>query len=156
LTTISVRNSWPLLLLFIAIVMGIGYLVGLISAPGAWIEQLVLPPHVLPDWISALIWFLLCVAFAVSGWRLWLLDSSSLSTRLWLATLIVSWWYYPLFFIARSMEAAVIAIGLLAVLMLIFIIRTWNVDRLSALLFIPCLIWVAYATVLTAWVISLN
>jgi translocator protein len=155
-TTISIRDSWPLLLLFVAIVMGIGFVVGLISAPTAMVQQLTLPPAVLPDYINSTIWFFLCIAFAVAGWRLWLIDSSSLETRLWLAILILSWWYSPLFFIARSPLAAFVVIALLTVLMLVFVIRTWKADRISSFLFIPCLAWVAYATVLTGWVIQLN
>jgi len=155
-TTISIRNSWPLLLLFIAIVMGVGFVVGLVSSPGSWVQQLTLPQFVLPDYISSLVWFLLCIAFAVAGWRLWLIDSASLETRLWLAILILSWWYYPVFFVARAPFAALVVIALLAFLMLIFVIRTWKADRISSLLFMPCLIWVVYATALTAWVIQLN
>lgn len=156
MTTVSLRTSWPLLLLFVAIVMGVGFVVGLISAPGAWVQQLVLPPLVLPDAISTGVWFLLCIAFAVAGWRLWLIDSASPQTRLWLAILILSWWYSPVFFVARAPWAALVVIGLLTVLILIFIVRTWRVDRISSLLFIPCFLWVAYATVLTWWVIQLN
>ena len=156
MTTISIRNSWPLLLLFIAIVMGIGFVVGLVSAPSTVVQQLTLPPAVLPEYISSVIWFLLCIAFAVAGWRLWLIDSASLETRLWLAILILSWWYSPLFFIARAPLAAFVAIALLTVLMAVFVWRTWARDRVSSWLFIPCTIWVAYATVLTGWVIQLN
>jgi len=155
-TTISIRNSWPLLLLFVAVVMGVGFVVGLISAPGAWVQQLVLPPAVLPDGVSTMIWFLLCIAFAVAGWRLWLIDSSSVETRLWLAILILSWWYSPVFFVARAPWAALVVIALLTFLTAIFIWRTWRVDRLSSLVFIPCFLWLAYATVLTWWVIQLN
>lgn len=156
MTTISFRNSWPLLALFVAIVMGIGFVVGLIAAPGSWVQQLTLPPIVLPGYISTAVWFLLCIAFAVAGWRLWLIDSASFETRLWLAILILSWWYSPVFFVARAPLAALVVIGLLTFLMLIFVIRTWKADRVSSILFIPCLAWVAYATVLTGWVIQLN
>lgn len=155
MATISLR-SWPLLALFVAIVMGVGFVVGLISSPGAWAQQLTLPPLVLPDSISTGVWFLLCITFAVAGWRLWLLDSSSFEMRLWLAILILSWWYYPVFFVARAPIAALVVIALLTFLMTVFVIRTWRRDLVSSLLFIPCLAWVAYATVLTGWVIQLN
>jgi benzodiazapine receptor len=155
-TSISFRNSWPLLALFTAIVMGVGFVVGLISSPGSWAQELILPPYVLPDGVSTAIWFLLCIAYAVAGWRLWLIDSSSFETRLWLAILILSWWYYPVFFVARAPMAALVVIGLLSLLMLLFVVRAWSADRVSALLFVPCLAWVSYATILTAWVIQLN
>ena len=155
-TTLSLRNHWPLLLLFIAVVMGIGFVVGLISAPGPWFDQLTMPPYILPDWITGPVWLLLSVAFAVSGWRLWLLDSSSVETRLWLASLIVSWWFSPIFFIARAPFGALAVIICLAALMLVFVVRAWRVDRFSAVLFIPCVAWVVYAAVLTGMIAAMN
>jgi benzodiazapine receptor len=155
-TAISLRHSWPLLAILAAVVMGVGFVVGLIAAPGSWAQQLAVPPIVLPPWLSTAVWFALCIAFAVAGWRLWLIDSASFEMRLWLAILILSWWYSPVFFVARAPMAALVVIALLAVLMLIFVVRTWKADRVSSLLFIPCLAWVIYATVLTAWVIQLN
>jgi tryptophan-rich sensory protein len=153
---ISLRNNWPLLLLFVAIVMGIGFVVGLISAPGPWFESLRKPDYIVPTWISGPIWVLLCVAFAISGWRLWLIDSSSVETRLWLASLIVSWWFSPLFLVAQLPYAALIVLILLIALMLIFSVRTWTVDRVSALLFIPCTAWVIYAAAITYVIASMN
>lgn len=156
MTTISLRNSWPLLLLFAAVVMGIGFVVGLISAPGPWFDTLAKPPYIVPPVLNSIVWFLLCIAFAVAGWRLWLLDSSSVETRLWLASLIVSWWFSPVFFIARAPYAALAVIICLIALMLIFIVRAWRTDRLSAILFVPCTAWVAYAAVITAMIASMN
>jgi benzodiazapine receptor len=156
LTTISLRKNWPLLLLFVAVVMGIGFVVGLISAPGPWFETLNKPPYILPDAVNGSVWFLLCVAFAVAGWRLWIIDPSSTETRLWLASLIVSWWFSPIFLVARAPAAALAVIIVLLALMLIFIARAWNVDRLSAILFIPCAAWIAYAVVLMAMIVSMN
>lgn len=157
MTNISLRASWPLLLLFVAIVMGVGFIVGLIASPGQeWVGQIVLPSFVVPEPLSSLIWLLLCVAFAVAGWRLWQIDSSSVETRLWLAILILSWWYAPLFFVARAPLAALVVIALLTLLVAVFIWRAYAVDRLSALLFVPCFFWLVYATVITALIIQLN
>lgn len=136
--------------------MGVGFVVGMIAAPGPWVRELTLPPTLLPDYVNTVTWVVLCFAFAVSGWRLWLIDSSAIEMRLWLAILILSWWFGPLMFVARLPLAALVVIALLAVLMVVFIVRTWRVDRLSSILFIPCVAWVAYAAVMTAWLITLN
>jgi tryptophan-rich sensory protein len=156
LTTYSLRTHWPLLLLFIAMVMGIGFVVGLISAPGAWFDSLRKPDYIVPAWFSAPVWFLLCIAFAVAGWRLWLRDSSSTETRLWLAILILSWWYSPVFFVARTPMIALAIIALLTLLMIVFVARAWSLDRVSAWLFVPCTAWVAYAAVVTAAITGMN
>lgn len=154
---VSLRAQWPLLLLFVAVVIGIGFFVGLVSAPGPWFDGLAKPDaFIVPDWLSGLVWLLLCFAFAVAGWRLWLQDSASVETRMWLAILIVSWWFSPTFFVARMPWAAFVVIAFLALLMIAFIVRTWHRERLSAWLFVPCAAWVAYAAVITGWIAALN
>lgn len=40
--------------------------------------------------------------------------------------------------------------------MLAFIAATWNKDRLAAVLFLPYAAWTAFATALTAGVVTLN
>lgn len=156
MTTYSLRSNWPLLLLFVVIVMGIGFVVGLISSPGAWFDGLAKPAYIVPQWVSTPVWILLCMAFAISGWRLWLQDSSSVETRLWLAILIFSWWYTPTFFVARAPYLALAVILVLSGLMLVFILRTWTVDRVSSWLFVPCTAWVMYAAAITAAIVSMN
>jgi translocator protein len=157
LTAISLRRGWPLLLLFLGGVIGIGLVVGLVSEPtGDYLERLAMPDLVLPGWLNTLVWLLLCLAFAVAGWRLWLLDSSSTETRLWLAVLILSWWFSPALFLVRSPPLALAIIVLMVALMLLFVVRSWSRDRISALLFVPCTLWVAYAAAMTAAIVAMN
>ena len=157
LNTISLRKGWPLLLLFVAGVIGIGLVVGLIAAPPeGYLQSLKIPDLVLPPEISGPLWFLLAIGFAVAGWRLWMTDPSSLETRLWLAIQIVSWWYSPAFFVMRAPAVALVVIASLSLLMLCFIFRAWSRDRVSALLFIPCFLWVGYATAMNAAIVVMN
>lgn len=154
---ISLRREWPLLLLFIGGVLGIGMIVGLVTEPGdGYLSTLEIPDLVPPQWLSAAVWVLLCLAFAVAGWRHWLRDPSSGETRLWLAVLILSWWYSPAFYVIRSPLLALIIVLTMMALMLIFIQRCWSRERLSALLFIPALLWVVYAAAMTAAIVVMN
>ena len=157
LSTISLRRGWPLLLLFLGGIIAIGLVVGLVSHPTEeYLDSLEMPALMLPAWMSTIVWLLLCVAFAVAGWRLWLGDSSSIETRLWLAVLILSWWYSPALLLVRSPPLALAIILVMAVLILLFIIRGWSRDRISALLFVPCFLWVAYATAMTTAIVVMN
>lgn len=157
MTTSSLQREWPLLLLFISGIIGIGVVVGLIAEPsGEYLTILEIPDLVLPGWLSTTIWLLLCLAFAIAGWRHWLRDSSSVEMRLWLAVLILSWWYSPAFFVIRAPMLALIIILVMAALMLVFILRCWSRERVSALLFIPCFLWVAYAAAMTAAIVVMN
>jgi tryptophan-rich sensory protein len=151
------RREWPLLLLFTGGIIGIGLVVGLLTEPGGeYIASLKIPDLIPPQWLSTLTWLLLCIAFALAGWRNWLRNSSSLETRLWLSTLILSWWYSPVFYVIRSPLLALAVILLMAAVMIAFIVRCWSRDRISAMLFIPRLLWVGYAAAMTAAIVSMN
>ena len=143
--------------MFITGVVGASLVVGLIASPPAgYLETLEIPDLIIPEVISGVLWLGLSVAFAVAGWRLWTIDSASVETRLWLATQIISWWFAPAFFVMRAPIVALLVIGILCVLMIWFIMRTWSHDRLSAWLFIPCLLYVGYIAAMTAAIVILN
>ncbi|HEY9010777.1 MAG TPA: TspO/MBR family protein [Devosia sp.] len=143
--------------MFIVGVIGASMVVGLIAAPPAgYLESLRIPDLVIPPAISGPLWLALAVAFAVAGWRLWTLDPSSTETRLWLACQIVSWWFSPAFFVMRAPLLAFIVIAALFVLMAAFILRAWNRDRISAYLFIPCLLYVGYIAAMTGAIVVMN
>lgn len=145
-----------MLLLFVGGVIGIGLVVGLIADPGPSLQELRIPDLVPPDWVTTPLWFLLATAFAVAGWRLWMLDSASLEMRLWLSIQILSWWYAPVFFLIRLPAAALGIISIMAVLMVWFMLRVWNRDRISCYLFIPCFLWVAYVVAMNAAIVVMN
>jgi tryptophan-rich sensory protein len=98
----------------------------------------------------------LSVAFAIAGWRNWIIDSNSTEMRLWLATLILSWWFSPAFFIIRMPALALIIIAAIFVLMLWYLTRTWSRDRLSFWLFAPSALYIAYVTAMTAAIVAMN
>ena len=51
---------------------------------------------------------------------------------------------------------ALLVIGILCVLMIWFVFRTWSRDRVSAWLFIPSLLYVSYTAAMTAAIVVLN
>ena len=156
MSSVSLRQGWPLLLLFIAIVMGMGWLVGVIAAPGDYVAGLRTPDLVLPAVVSGVLWIVLSVSFAAAGWRCWSIDTNSVEMRLWLATLILSWWYSPAFFIIRSPLLAAVIIIVLLVLLSWFVIRTWRVDRPSAWLFLPSVVYIGYVAAMTVAIVVMN
>ncbi len=156
MATVSLRQNWPLLLVFLAIVLGIGLVVGLIATPGDYVGQLKMPPFVLPEAISGVLGLVLSVAFAVAGWRQWVTDSNSTEMRLWLATLILSWWFSPAFFIVRMPALALAIIVAILVLMIWFEVRTVRRDRPSFWLVAPSVLYIAYVAAMTAAIVAMN
>ena len=154
--SVSIKQGWPLLLLFIAMVMGMGMLVGLIAAPGDYVAGLRTPDLVLPTAVSGALWVVLSVSFAVAGWRSWTIDSNSLEMRLWLAALILSWWFSPAFFMLRSPLLALVVVVLLLGVMVLYTVRTWTTDRLSAWLFVPSVAYIGYIAAMTGAIVAMN
>jgi len=157
LKTISLRTGWPLLLMFVVGVMGAGLVVGLLATPPSdYIETLKIPDLVIPEVVSGILWLALSLAFAVAGWRVWTIDPTSTETKLWVAVQITSWWYSPAFFVMRAPVVALLVLGILSVLMIWFVVRAWTRDRVSAWLFIPSLLYIAYIAAMTAAIVVLN
>ncbi|MGN6489241.1 MAG: TspO/MBR family protein [Devosia sp.] len=154
--SVSIRQSWPLLLVFLLVVLGIGSVVGLIATPGEYVGQLKMPPFLLPDVVSGVLWIVLSAAFAIAGWRNWVLDSNSTEMRLWLAVLIISWRFSPAFFIVRSPPLALVVIAAILVLMVWFAVRTWSRERVSFWLFVPNVLYIAYVTAMTGAIVAMN
>jgi tryptophan-rich sensory protein len=139
-------------------VIGVGWLIGALIAPDAsWARQLAMPPILLPQQVSAVIQLFLSVAFAVVGWRLWLLSPSvGLDMSLWFGTLVLSWLFTPTFLMVRMITVAEVIIVAMAVMMIVLTVRLWRHDRLSAVLNLLNTLWVIYAVVVTIWVIGIN
>lgn len=154
--SVSIKQGWPLLLVFLVIVLGIGSVVGLIAAPGDYVGQLKMPPLVIPEAVSGALGLVLSVAFAVAGWRNWVVDSNSTEMRLWLAVLILSWWFSPAFFIVRSPGLALAIILAILVLMVWFAVRSWSRDRVSFWLFAPSVLYIGYVAAMTAAIVTMN
>ncbi|RYH13424.1 MAG: tryptophan-rich sensory protein [Alphaproteobacteria bacterium] len=153
---VSVRQNWIVLLVFVALVLGIGMVVGLVAAPGTYVRELKMPDLVLPDAVSGILGLVLSVAFAIAGWRTWVIDSNSTEMRLWLATLILSWWFSPAFFIMRMPALALCIVAALFVLMVWFEFRTWRRDRPSFWLMSPSVVYIAYVAAMTAAIVAMN
>jgi tryptophan-rich sensory protein len=59
------------LVLFVALVLGGGLIIGFATTPGAWYAALSKPPFSPPNWIFAPVWSTLYIIIAIAGWRVW-------------------------------------------------------------------------------------
>lgn len=143
------------LLLFLVLVVGGGLAIGYITLPGEWYAGLVKPSFNPPNWIFAPAWTILYVLIALAGWRVW---DRSLTTpqQFWWAQLVLNFLWSPSFFGFQQMGLALVVIVLLLISIIGFIKVSWNSERTSAVLFLPYLAWVAFATLLNASLYWLN
>jgi tryptophan-rich sensory protein len=149
-------NRWLVLFGFLALTVGGGLAIGVLTAPGEWYAGLAKPAFNPPNWLFPPVWTVLYVLIAVAGWRTFERDPDGWSMRFWWAQLVLNFLWSPTFFAAHRIGPALLVIELLLAAILAFIITSWRQDRLAAWLFAPYAAWVAFASVLNGAIWCLN
>jgi tryptophan-rich sensory protein len=159
-TTSLVHNRSPraliLLAVFLIVVIGMGALTGINTAPGEWYAALDKPPFNPPGWIFAPVWFTLYVLIAISGWRTFLRAPNSTEMRLWYGQMVLNWLWSPVWFVLHLVWPAFIIIVGIWALIVAFMVRSRKADPVSAWLFVPYLAWVSFAALLNLSIAILN
>ncbi len=143
-------------ILFIVIVLGCGLLIGINNIPGEWYQSLVKPSFNPPNWIFAPVWSVLYVIIGFVGARTFLNHRRTAAMRFWVAQMIFNFAWSPLFFGFQEIAMALIVIIALLISIVGFIVVSRKQDDLSALLFVPYLAWVAFATLLNTSIFLMN
>jgi len=143
-------------LAFIIVVLGGGLVIGAQTMPGDWYESLSKPFFNPPNWVFAPVWSILYLLIGIVGARTWLAHRKSMAMRLWFAQLVLNFAWSPVFFGLRDPASALIVILALLVSLVGFIAASWRQDRPAALLFLPYLAWVCFATALNGAILALN
>ena len=141
---------------FLIVVMGVGAAIGIATAPGPWFEGLQKPWFNPPSGVFAPVWTVLYLFIAIAGWRTFMQDPGGAAMGRWVAQMALNWLWSPVFFTLHLIWPAFVVILLLLALIIGFIAKSWNRDRLSALLFLPYAAWVSFASVLNLSIAVLN
>jgi len=150
------KNALVVYLVFIAVVVTCGALIGINNVPGDWYQSLNKPPFNPPNWIFGPVWTTLYVMIAIAGARTWLRSRMGGRMQLWGSQMLLNFLWSPMFFGMQSPAAGLIIIVPMLICIVAFIILTSRRDRLSMLLFIPYAAWVGFATLLNASILYLN
>jgi translocator protein len=144
------------LALFMLVTVGGGLLIGFVTRPDEWYSKLAKPWFTPPNNIFAPAWTVLYVLIAIAGWRTFTRDAQSAAMIVWTIALILNFVWSPIFFGVHRPTAALAVILALLANILVFIFVSWPQDSMTALLFAPYAVWVAFATVLNAEICRLN
>jgi translocator protein len=142
--------------------LGIAGVAGLVTAPqiGTWYAGLAKPAWTPPRIAFPIVWTILYVFLAVTLWRLWdrvpPSPARSQALTFFLVQLALNASWSPIFFFWHAIAAGLVVIVLLAVAVLGAVLTAGRVDRLSAWLLLPYLVWIAYATTLNAGILAMN
>ncbi len=158
LTFSDLKSPRALVLLgaFLVVVIGVGAVIGVSTAPGEWYASLNKPPFNPPNWVFGPVWFTLYVLIAVAGWRTFLSEPKGLAMKLWYGQMVLNWLWSPTWFSLHLLWPALVVIIAILALILAFIGNRWNHDRVSAWLFVPYAGWVAFASLLNLSIAILN
>jgi translocator protein len=143
-------------IVFIAIALGGGLLIGANNLPGEWYQSLAKPFFNPPNWIFGPVWSILYVLIGIAGARTWLRGHLSAAMLVWAGQMVFNFLWSPFFFGAEMPGAALLVILVLLALVIAFIINRWPADRISAYLFLPYAAWVGFAAILNASIVILN
>lgn len=149
------------LVLFVGLCLGVGALGAAVTdtSLSTWYPTLVKPSFNPPNWVFGPVWTTLYVLMAIAAWRVWRTtdrDTTRGPLALFVLQLAVNLGWSVAFFGLRDIGLAVAVIIALDFLVLMTALAFRRIDRLAALLLLPYLAWIAFATVLTIALWRLN
>ncbi len=141
-------------LLTVPAVMLLGFLSGRLGGSGPdnpWFEALVKPDIFPPPAAFGIVWSIL---YLMLGFALalvcaaWGARGRTAAIIAFILQFAVNLAWSPVFFSAHQITGALIVIGVLDVLVIITIALFWRVRKLAALMLLPYLAWIGFATFL--------
>lgn len=145
----------------IALAEVVGALSGFLSRNGmeAYSQSIRQPPLSPPMLLFPVVWSILYALMGISSARIHLAAPSkarSQGLNIYIAQLVVNFFWSPIFFNAQSFGFALLWLLILWALVLWMILVFWKTDPLAAKLQIPYLLWLTFAAYLNAAVWYLN
>ncbi len=151
------KNIWKLiisiLLPFLVSVIG-----GLftVSSVSTWYVTLIKPSFNPPNWIFGPVWTILYLMMGISLYLVWIKKYDKSAFILFGIQLVLNALWSILFFGIKSPLYAFIEIIFLWVAILLTIIYFYKINKTSAYLLIPYILWVSFASVLNLAILILN
>lgn len=138
-------------------VSAIGARATLPEIPG-WYAQLAKPSFTPPNWVFGPVWTTLYILMALAAWLVWRADRPARrpALALWGVQLALNLTWSLLFFGAHRIGLALAEIVVLLLAIGATILLFARVSRVAAVLMVPYLAWVGYATALTFELWRLN
>jgi tryptophan-rich sensory protein len=152
----------PRFLVAVLPVLAVAVSASLVTQPNIpdWYAGLQKPAFTPPNWAFPVVWTLLYAMMAYALWRILALPESRPGRPVAIIAFFVQLalnglWSFA-FFGGKSPLAGLVVIAALIVAILATIRAFWRLDRAAALLLVPYLAWVTYATALNGTIWRLN
>lgn len=132
---------------------------GAVFKPGAWYFSLSKPSWTPPPWAFPVVWSILYLMIALSGWVVWRKDGlagAPLAFTAYGVQLVLNAAWSAIFFGLRRPDLALIEVAFLWASIAVTILLFWPLSETAAWLMVPYLIWVSIAAALNFAIVRLN
>ena len=150
-------------LVFVAAFVAIGSVIGLTTntpdTMAGWYAGLGKSSLTPPGWVFGVVWTILYALLGMSAARLWARRKDSAyrpAIRLFSAQMVLNWGWSFVFFTLHQITLAVIWIAAILVLVILCLRSLCPRDRTTAILMLPYVLWLVFATYLSATIWWLN
>jgi len=153
-------SGWKPIAIAAAAALAVALLGGLMTEIGPWYRSLQKPSWQPPDWAFGPAWTVIYALAAISGVIAWR-DANSPQQRetmlmLFALNAFLNVLWSLLFFRLRRPDWALFEVGLLWLSVLLLIVVLGRYSRTAALLLVPYLLWVSFASTLNWATVRLN
>jgi benzodiazapine receptor len=156
-------NKYLKIASLVTICLAVGYLSSMVTQTSitTWYPTLEKPIFNPPNWVFAPVWTILFILMGISAGLVW--DKLETNTELvkkgmlfFTAQLVLNaLWSYLFFGLSNLLLASIEILLLLLIIFETYLIFK-KIDKNAGLLFIPYIIWVAFASLLTITIFVLN
>jgi benzodiazapine receptor len=145
----------------VPLVLLLGFLSGRVgsNADSPWFQSLVKPDIFPPPMWFGIVWSILYVLMGIAlaiVCAAWGARGRTAAIVAFALQLVVNLAWSPVFFAMHRIREALIVIGVLDVLVIVTMVLFWRVRRSAALLLLPYLAWIGFATLLNWEFLQVN
>ena len=157
--TYMLKNKFLSFVLFFIITYSASFVGGLVTMTfkEPWYSKLVKSNFNPPDWIFAPVWTTLYLMMTIAIWFFWHTKNRDMGTvYIYFIHVLFNTTWSVVFFGLHNISLALINLVILICLIIILILRFKRVNKVSAYLMIPYLLWSCYALFLNINLYILN
>ena len=146
---------------FALITVALGWIVGMVGGATMGYTGLVRPSFTPPDIIFSIVWPILYAMIGVSLYITIVTKTRNTALRIasfiiWGVQLALNFLWVPVFFNARQFFWAFIILAVVDAMVTTLIAINFRINKWSAILLIPYLLWLGFATYLNIMIVAYN
>jgi tryptophan-rich sensory protein len=146
---------------FALITVALGWIVGMVGGAAMGYTGLVRPAFTPPDIIFSIVWPILYAMIGVSLYITIVTKTRNKALRIasfiiWGVQLALNFLWVPVFFNARQFFWAFIILAVVDAMVTTLIAINFRINKWSAILLIPYLLWLGFATYLNIMIVAYN